>query len=109
MTPTPNNFVSDQRKVNQKPLTVQEIFHRAKTQRAKLVIALERAGRPLSMRQLELATGIERPTICRRISELQESGLVRIDHYGVCTISRYPKVGYYVNVKGGSHGQGTLF
>lgn len=109
MTPPNKNFATDKSKGNQNPLTLQAIFKRAKTQRAKLVLALDKAGKPLNMRQLELATGIERPTICRRISELQESGLVRVDHYGMCPISRYSKVGYYVNVKGGSHEQGTLF
>lgn len=98
-----------QDKGKQNPLTFQEIFRRAKSQRTKLVLALDNAGKPLSMRQLEVLTGIERPTICRRISELQEVGTVYIDHYGICPISKYPKVGYYAKRSTSVNGQASLF
>lgn len=104
-TTTPNNFTG-QHKVNQKPLTVQEIFRNAKVQRARLVLALSEAKQPLNMRQLSAITGIERPTVCRRIAELQGGGLVTVSHYDTCPISRYPKVGFYsCTKKGGGDGQ----
>lgn len=100
MTPTPNNFVQHN-KGNQNPLTVQEIFRRTQIQRAKLVLVLRKAQQPLNMRQLAGITGIERPTICRRISELQADGLVELARYGICPISKYPRVGFYAYVKKG--------
>ena len=94
-----------QGKDNQNPLTVQEIFRRAKVQRTRLINTLSKSKAALNMRQLSNITGIERPTICRRIAELLEDGIVEVSHYGVCPISKYPKVGFYAYVnKGGDDG-----
>lgn len=101
--PTPNNLTG-QSKVNQKPLTKQDIDRLSRYQRGRLIIALHEAKHPLNMRQLSQLTRIERPTMCRRMAELRRMGLAHIVRYGICPISRYPRVGFYG--KGGSNGEG---
>lgn len=101
-TITPNNFVTGKSKVNQKPLTKQDIDRLSRFQRGKLIIALSEAKQPLNIRQLSIITGIERPTMCRRIAELTRMGLAKVVRYGICPISGYPRVGFYA--KGGVNG-----
>ncbi|GEM_PF-4381859 len=101
MTPPNNNF-NGQGKGNQKPLNKQDIERLSRYQRGKLIIALHEAKQPLNMRQLSQLTGIERPTLCRRIAELRQMGFAHVIHYGACPISKYPRVGFYA--KGGGHG-----
>src|SRR3546814_18445002 len=62
-------------------LTTKEIFQRAKNQRAKLLAALVTRKLALNMRQLEIVTGIERSTICRRLTELQAGGKEKLANY----------------------------
>lgn len=96
-----NARLNDKSKYNQNPLTKQDIERIKRYQRGKLIIALNEARQPLNMRQLSSITGIERPTMCRRLNELQEVGLATISHYAPCPISKYPRVGFYV--KGGGN------
>lgn len=103
MNPTPNNFTG-QSKVNQKPLTKQDIERLSRYQRGRLIIAIHEAKQPLNMRQLSAITGIERPTMCRRMAELKRMGMAKVVRYGVCPISKYPHVGFYA--KGGGDGKG---
>src|SRR3546814_20493658 len=81
-------------------LTTKEIFQRAKNQRAKLLAALVTRKLALNMRQLEIVTGIERSTICRRLTELQEGGKVKLEHYAMFPITKYPRVGFNTLVAG---------
>ncbi|MEH6304683.1 hypothetical protein RYH73_03450 [Olivibacter sp. CPCC 100613] len=64
-------------------------------QRLKIVKALNAASIPLNMRQLESITGVERSTICWRISELKKSDTVFIAYYSSCPITKYSPVGFY--------------
>lgn len=65
-------------------------------QQSKILEALSSANTSLNMRQISTLTGIERPTLCRRIAELMNKSRIKIDKYAPCPISKYAPVGFYV-------------
>lgn len=98
MRPAPQRNRPENKK---KILSNQDIKRLARIQQARLIIALNEAKTPLNMRQLSGVTGIEIPSLCRRISELQKQGFVERVYFAPCPISRYPRVGYYAKKERG--------
>lgn len=65
-------------------------------QRSEIMFALiDARGVALNMRQLGQATGIEIPTVCRRLDELVRAGRVRLAYKAECPITSYPKVKFF--------------
>ena len=50
---------------------------------------------PMTMKEVDVYTGIMRENVCRHISELMESGMIAIRKKRRCTITGYSKVNEY--------------
>ncbi len=54
---------------------------------------------PKTMLMVAKETGIERANICRYVSHWRKRGLVSVDHYGLCRITKH-RAGYLVTNTG---------
>jgi len=69
-----------------------------KFQKQDEILYLAFSGRPKTMLQVSIQTGIYRSNICRWIAKMQRKSSIYLIKYGNCPISKY-KAGFYTTIR----------